>query len=161
LFAVGEVSGGVHGADRPGGDNLTDSQVFGYRGGRAAATFALERVWKLKDIRPIQLVLQGTTQNLNRVQEALDNALMIVRRKEELLELLEAIRDLRRRVSVLSTADDNFLLNAEIFGRAALLREESRGTHYREDHPKTEPNCGRPSILCKGKNGEMEAFLMN
>jgi len=40
LYAAGEVTGGVHGADRPGGNNLTDTQVFGYRAGRAAADFA-------------------------------------------------------------------------------------------------------------------------
>src|SRR5208337_36729 len=40
LYAAGEVSGGVHGADRPGGNNLIDTQVFGYRAGRAAAGYA-------------------------------------------------------------------------------------------------------------------------
>ncbi len=43
LYAAGEVTGGVHGADRPGGNNLIDTQVFGYRAGRAAADCAAKR----------------------------------------------------------------------------------------------------------------------
>ena len=43
LYAAGEVSGGVHGADRPGGNNLIDTQVFGYRAGQAAAAYAMEK----------------------------------------------------------------------------------------------------------------------
>ncbi len=160
LFAVGEVSGGVHGADRPGGNNLADCQVFGYRGGRAAAALALKRPWKRKDaLQPKELIVQEEAGNLKYIQEGLDKALMIIRRKENLLALLEKIRDFRQSAPVLSTADDNFLLNAEMFSRAALLREESRGTHYREDFPSTELNFAKPSLICKGENNEMEAFL--
>ncbi|MFC2070771.1 FAD-binding protein [Chloroflexota bacterium] len=160
LFAVGEVSGGVHGADRPGGNNLTDCQVFGYRGGRAAAALALERSWNLKDAsQPEELIAQENTGGLKHIQEELDKCLMIVRRKENLFELLEIIRDFRQSISLLSIADDNLLINAEIFARTALLREESRGTHYREDAPSTELSFAKPSLILKGANNEMQAFL--
>ncbi|MFH1383314.1 MAG: FAD-dependent oxidoreductase [Chloroflexota bacterium] len=160
LFAVGEVSGGVHGADRPGGNNLADCQVFGYRGGRAAAALASTRPWKFNGPLPLtELIARRDAKGLSHIREEMDKALMIVRRKEGLLELLGKIRELREKVSVSSIADDNLLLNAEIFAGAALLREESRGTHYRADFPKTDPKDARPSLIRKGKGGEMEACL--
>ena len=160
LFAAGEVSGGVHGADRPGGNNLADCQVFGYRGGRAAAVLAAERPWKLKDtFKQRELIIQEETEELEPIRTAIDKALMVVRRRENLIELLDKIYDFRQEAGVLGTATDNFLLTAEIVSRSALLREESRGIHYREDFPNNDPAYAKPSLIGKGKEGEMGAFL--
>ena len=160
LFAVGEVSGGVHGADRPGGNNLADCQVFGYRGGRAAATLAAERPWKPKSAPQQEaLIIQVEAEKLEPVRASMDKALIVVRRKENLVELLDKIHDFRQEVSVLDTAADNLLLAAETIARSALLREESRGVHYREDFPSTDPAYAKPSLIRKGKGVEMEGFL--
>jgi succinate dehydrogenase/fumarate reductase flavoprotein subunit len=160
LFAVGEVSGGVHGADRPGGNNLTDCQVFGYRGGRAAATLAAERkLLSESAVQKKQLVPQKTTEKIDSVKAAMDKTLMIVRHKEGLTALLEEIEACHREVSPLDVTSDNFLLVAEMFARSALHREESRGIHYREDFPKTEPAFERPSLVRKGKDGQMVCSL--
>jgi fumarate reductase (CoM/CoB) subunit A len=160
LFAVGEVSGGVHGADRPGGNNLADCQVFGYRGGRAAAALALKRSPMLRELSPsTELIVLERKESLKPICDAIDRSLMVVRRRENLLELIDLIHDYRQNVSILSTADDNLLLNAEIFAKAALFREESRGTHYREDFPNTSQSWATPSFIRRRKTGEMEAFL--
>ena len=158
LFAVGEVSGGVHGADRPGGNNLTDTQIFGYRGGRAVAELAMKR--KKTNIDKItDIILTDIKENLKAIYQSMDRSLMIVRRKEHLLELLDGISDFRRKHAIVSTETDNVLLNAEIFARAALVREESRGTHYREDFPETRPKFAKPSLITKSSSAEMKVVL--
>jgi len=160
LFAVGEVSGGVHGADRPGGNNLTDSQVFGYRGGRAAATLAVERPRKLRGFpHQGELIIQKETESPEPVRALIDKALMVVRRKKNLVELLDMIHAVRQEIPIVSAATDNFLLTAEMIARSALLREESRGTHYREDFPESNPDLAKPSLIRRGTGGEMEASL--
>ncbi len=162
LFAIGEVSGGVHGADRPGGNNLTDCQVFGYRGGRAAAGLAIERSEKPKEVfREKELIPQEKTDMLAPVKTAMDKSLMIVRHKEGLAALLEEIEGCRQKVSQLDVTTDNFLLVAEMFARSALYREESRGIHYREDFPNRDPAFDKPSLIRKGKGGEMGVWVTN
>jgi len=161
LFAVGEVSGGVHGADRPGGNNLTDTQVFGYRGGRAAAILATER--KGRKIQGVEGKTKPTNTrvNLEDVYTGMDRALMVVRSGKELLGLLRTIEETRQKTQVISIEDDNVLLNAEIIARSALAREESRGTHYREDFPATNPEYARPSFVRKSESGEMKVFIQH
>ncbi|MBU0464012.1 MAG: FAD-binding protein, partial [Proteobacteria bacterium] len=130
LFAVGEVSGGVHGADRPGGNNLADCQVFGYRGGRAAAVLAADRTWKTRDvIRDDKLIVMENSKKIEPVRNAMDRALMVVRQKQDLGELLDKILSLRYNTPTLDLVTDNVLLTAEMVARSALLRQESRGVH--------------------------------
>jgi fumarate reductase (CoM/CoB) subunit A len=160
LFAVGEVSGGVHGADRPGGNNLADCQVFGYRGGRAAAELATDRPQKYKGT-PGQgrAVGEEKPENLAPVREAIDKGLMVVRRRSNLLALLERIEAFREKFSRCSPTTENLLLTAEMVSRSALLREESRGIHYREDFPDTDRTFERPSLIRKGEGGDMEVIM--
>ena len=160
LFAVGEVSGGVHGADRPGGNNLTDCQVFGYRGGRAAATLAAQRKRKTQGgAREKGLALPEKTEKIDSVKGAMDKALMVVRHREGLIALLEEVGACRREVAPLDVDTDNLLLVAEMFARSALHREESRGIHYREDFPETDPAFQKPSLVQKGNDGHMVCSL--
>jgi len=134
--------------------------VFGYRGGRAAATLAAERPWKPKSAPQQEaLIIQAEAEKLEPVRASMDKALMVVRRKENLVELLDKIHAFRQEVSVLDTATDNLLLAAETIAGSALLREESRGAHYREDFQSTDPAYAKSSLIRKGKGGETEAFL--
>ena len=160
LFAVGEVSGGVHGADRPGGNNLADCQVFGYRGGRAAATLAADRSFKSKDvIRGDTLIVMENSEKIAPVRNAIDRALMVVRQKEDLEELLDRIQSFRHETPTLDVVTDNVLLTAEMVTRSALLRQESRGVHYREDFPDSDPEFAKSSLVNKGNKEEMKAFF--
>ena len=86
---------------------------------------------------------------------------MIVRHKEGLLALLEEIEGCRQKVSPFDVTTDNFLLVAEMFARSALYREESRGIHYREDFPDSNPGLAKPSLIEKGKEGEMKVYWDN
>ena len=162
LFAVGEVSGGVHGADRPGGNNLADCQVFGYRGGRAAAVLAADRTLKPDDIvRGDKLIGIKKGDKIEPVRKAIDRALMVVREKESLEELLYEIQAFRNETSTCDVVTDNMLLAAEMIARSALLRKESRGVHYREDFPDSDPVFAKPSLINREKDGEMKVFFSN
>ncbi|AFM25908.1 FAD-dependent oxidoreductase [Desulfomonile tiedjei] len=154
LFAVGEASGGVHGADRPGGNNLADSQVFGFRGGQAAATLALNRPLKM-DVKHVPEMASSEVepQDLAPIREAIDQALMVVRHADRLKKLEQLIDDYRANLKQLNLKIDNFLTTTEAIMKSAMLREESRGIHYREDFPENRPDLNKPSLIRKGSDG--------
>ena len=159
LFAVGEASGGVHGADRPGGNNLADSQVFGYRGGRAAAQLAVDRSGDMPPLEPGPVLSVGSDARdaLGAIHPEIDAALMVVRNRTHLDALLAKIETYRRTHDPLDVATDNVLLVAEMIAKSALLREESRGIHYREDFPDTNPSYGRATLVCRDDKGRLAA----
>jgi len=159
LFAVGEASGGVHGADRPGGNNLADSQVFGYRGGQAAAQLAVDRSGDMPapESSPVLGVGPDAQEALTAIHPEIDAALMVVRNRTHLDALLAKIESYRRTHETLDVATDNVLLVAEMIARSALLREESRGIHYREDFPDTSPSYGRATLVQRDDEGRLAA----
>lgn len=147
LFAAGEVSGGIHGADRPGGNNLIDCQVFGHRAGDAAAVFACSK--KISN-RFIGLKVQEIEKRIisdkeekvlpGSLRKLFSRYLSIVRDKEGLNTILKTTEDiLQGGVAAGGVNTISPLYNAAVIGNAiaksALLREESRGSHYREDFP--------------------------
>ncbi|CEP68401.1 FAD-dependent pyridine nucleotide-disulphide oxidoreductase [Moorella glycerini] len=160
LYAAGEVTGGVHGADRPGGNNLIDTQVFGYRAGRAAAEYALGQ--KEKSKLPVivqdmssELVKPVTEEEQVALQRSADlyyRELTIVRRAEGLRRVLDYISE--HKPNNQNNILGNRLLVGQILALAALTREESRGTHYREDFPDSEPAWQQRIIISQGTNGE-------
>lgn len=162
LFSVGEVSGGVHGADRPGGNNLTDSQVFGYRAGRAAARFAIEKPLKTvrydNDGRSISM---RNPKGISEIKKGIGNALMVIRSSQTLEGLLQGIRRFREENPSMDLGPENFLLVTEMVARSALLREESRGVHYREDYPETRALFLKKTHVRKKADQDMEVFLMD
>jgi len=155
LYAAGEVSGGVHGADRPGGNNLTDTQVFGCRAGRAAADFAQHARGLATGVVP-QFSGDATAlpdaETVSRRAALYERELTIVRRADGLKKVLDFIAE----QTPAGYAERNALLVGRILATAALTREESRGTHYREDFPDTDPQYMRRIVVRRGSNDEPE-----
>jgi fumarate reductase (CoM/CoB) subunit A len=149
LFAAGEVSGGVHGADRPGGNNLADTQVFGFRAGRAAAQAAFE-VSGYKDVPalPEQDALWPSENDVRVMAQSEDvfyAGLTVIRDKKGLEQVLGFIGESEKKAASLPLK--NRLTVGKLLARACLLREESRGTHYREDFPETEARFHKRVVL--------------
>ena len=161
LFAAGEVAGGMHGSNRLGGNSLSDLLVFGRRAGMGAVKYvksheanpvsatSIERA-SAKIAAPFLTSGGENAYSLHQeLQEVTQNLVGIIRTGAELSEAIEKIADLRVRSANISvTGDrlfnpgfhlvfdlDNMLLVAESTAKSALLREESRGGHTRDDFP--------------------------
>jgi fumarate reductase (CoM/CoB) subunit A len=158
LYCAGEVSGGVHGADRPGGNNLIDCQVFGYRAGQSAAREAAGSSYTCK-MRGIRLeereYSEGDTSLLSDLCRLYYRNLTIVRTEEGIKEVLTRIDELKEQI--FSTqhfskhiALANALIVGEIVAKSALIRRESRGTHYRDDYPVSDEKYLSNTVVRKG-----------
>jgi succinate dehydrogenase / fumarate reductase flavoprotein subunit len=185
LFSAGEAAGGLHGANRLGGNSLSDLLVFGRRAGRYAACFAKEHGPCRADeaqadeaarraLEPFERGLAAGAENPYQVQHGLQAMMQdlvgIVRHEDEMRRALEGIDKLKERARRAGipgnreynagwhTALDltNLLTVAEAVTRAALEREESRGAHFREDRPGKDPMLGQVNLVVeKGVEGEM------
>ena len=183
LFAAGECGAGLHGANRLGGNSLSDLLVFGKRAGEYSAKFAKENRTAEIDMSQVDAAARQALEPFEhangespyQVQQDLQNMMQdkvgIVRREEEMHQALEAIQKLHQRAERVSvtgnreynpgwhTALDlnNLLTVSEAVTRAALERKESRGAHFRDDHPQKDESQGKFNLLVrKGKNGEMQ-----
>lgn len=161
LYAAGEVSGGVHGADRPGGNNLIDTQVFGYRAGRAAADYAAER--GERSTRPAALqdfkfepLSPGDEALLRKSADLYYANLTIIRTKAGLQEVVQFVDGHRGNRNGIVR---NRLTLGSILATAALTREESRGTHYREDFPDRNPVWNKRIVLSRSQKGETKVEM--
>lgn len=156
LFACGEVTGGMHGADRIGGLSTANGLVFGGIAGRSAAAALQSRPdgpgsWDF-DSRafPQKEVIQSELQDL------MFRSAMVIRSEAELREALDRMKELSNMQTV-PTEDgrkaaetrrlEGQLLTATCILEAALARGESRGSHYREDYPEADPVQARPVEL--------------
>jgi succinate dehydrogenase / fumarate reductase flavoprotein subunit len=185
LFAAGECAAGLHGANRLGGNSLSDLLVFGKRAGRHAGCFAREHSSPRIDPTRVEETARGALAPFERglsagsenpyqlhheLQKLMQDLVGIVRTESEMNTALEGIRDLRERSGQAGvfgnreynagwhTALDlpNMLDVSEAITRAALERKESRGAHFREDFPEKDREMGRFNIvLRKGLDGEM------
>ena len=186
LFAAGECAAGINGANRLGGNSLSDLLVFGKRAGEFAANFARES--RLGEINSgdIEEAAQHALEPFQRadgenpyavqhdLQETMQDSVGIVRTENEMvsaLENLKKFRDRANRVGVTGnrefnpgwhTALDlpNLLTVSEAITRAAIERKESRGAQFREDFPNKDPKLGNVNtIIWRGDNGEMKVRL--
>ncbi len=183
LFAAGECAAGLHGANRLGGNSLSDLLVFGKRAGRYAACFAKEHGAGIIDqdqvnraaldaVAPFERTNgAGPYQIQQKLQEKMQELVGIVRTEAEMRRALGEIEQLNAQAGTVSvpgnreynngwhTALDlsNLLTVSEAVTRAALERQESRGAHFREDRPSKSPEFGKLTIVIrKGPNGEMQ-----
>jgi succinate dehydrogenase / fumarate reductase flavoprotein subunit len=175
LFAAGEVSGGMHGSNRLGGNSLSDLLVFGRRAGAGAAEY-LEAIQARPAVSGEQLAA-ARTEALTplardggenpytvhaEVQQTMSDLVGIIRREEEIKTALAELEKLRERAAKVSapgaTAYNpgwhlaldlrNILLIAECVAQAALERQESRGGHTRDDYPGMSPEWRKINLVC-------------
>ncbi len=183
LFAAGECAAGLHGANRLGGNSLSDLLVFGKRAGRYAACFAKEhREGRIDNALVSQAAARalapfernngtGPYQIQQKLQEIMQDLVGIVRTESEMKQALAEIEELSRRTSKVSvegnreynngwhTALDlpNLLTVSEAIARAAIERDESRGAHFREDRPSKSAELGKISMVVRrAPAGEMQ-----
>lgn len=156
LYAAGEITGGVHGSDRPGGNNLTDTQVFGRRAGVAAAAYAGGHTPQMPSHADGGPLPTQREKDLIAQSEALFyKHLTVVRREEGLKETIAFID----RAMGEATCDQlkNRLTVGRLLATAQLMRTESRGTHYREDYPAANPALCKRITLYRETDGTMAA----
>jgi succinate dehydrogenase / fumarate reductase, flavoprotein subunit len=184
LFAAGECASGINGANRLGGNSLSDLIVFGKRAGEYAAQWARDRKEPRVDPRTVDDTIRaslvpferGTTgENPYKVQADLQETMQalvgIVRTDGEMRDALSRIEDYKQLAAGVGvsghreyhagwhTALDlrNLLIVSECITRAAIERKESRGGHFREDYPERAAEFGGFNIMVKsGADGRME-----
>jgi succinate dehydrogenase / fumarate reductase flavoprotein subunit len=186
LFAAGECAAGINGANRLGGNSLSDLLVFGKRAGEFAARFARENgrgrideagveAAARRALEPFDRDAGGDGDGPYKVQQDLQHMMQelvgIVRVESEMRQALEGLEGLRaraRRVVVQGnreynpgwhTALDlaNLLAVSEAVTRSALERKESRGAHFREDFADKDPAWGKLNVVVRrGGDGEMQ-----
>jgi succinate dehydrogenase / fumarate reductase flavoprotein subunit len=181
LFAAGECAGGLHGANRLGGNSLSDLLVFGKRAGEYAAKYAKSASAGAADQKQIGEAARKALEPFERgaagenpftvqhdLQKSMQRLAGIVRREEDLQQALEVIGKLNARATKAGitghreyntgwhTALDleNLLTVSEIVAIAGLERRESRGGHFREDYPDKSPELAKVNLkISLGSDG--------
>ncbi len=184
LFAAGEVAAGLHGANRLGGNSLSDLLVFGQRAGRHAAEFARTEPagtidegqveeWAGRTLAPFERGAGGENpyQVQHELQDRMQDLVGIVRTGPEMEQALDVVAGLRRRAERVGVSGNreynpgwhtaldlpNLLTVSEAIARAALERRESRGGHFRDDFQDKDPGFATFNIVVrKGPDGAMQ-----
>jgi succinate dehydrogenase / fumarate reductase flavoprotein subunit len=183
LFAAGEVAAGLHGANRLGGNSLSDLLVFGKRAGEFAARYANEHGQGTIDAAEVEEASRQALEPFSRegngegpyaiqyeLQDTMQELAGIVRRESEMEQAFERVGKLRRRAATVAVPGnreynpgwhtaldlDNLLTVSEALIRAGIARRESRGAHFRDDYPDKDPAFSTFNyVLRKGADGEM------
>src|SRR5687768_2621570 len=182
LFAAGECAAGINGANRLGGNSLSDLIVFGKRAGEYAAQFALQNLSGQINADEVEEKTKAALEPFEReggenpytiqhdLQELMQANVGIVRNHDEMLEALNGLDLLRNRAARAfvpgnidfnpgwHTALDlhNLLTISEAIARAAIERKESRGGQYRDDYPEKDPEYAKFNFtLKKADDGAM------
>jgi succinate dehydrogenase / fumarate reductase flavoprotein subunit len=185
LFACGECAAGINGANRLGGNSLSDLLVFGKRAGEHAAKFAQENSLGATDnaaleqtareaLEPFERRGESPYQVQHDLQEMMQELVGIVRTEEEMKRALAGLEHLWERASKVSaqanrefnpgwhTALDlkNLLTVSEAVTRAALERKESRGAQFRDDYPDKDDRFSKVNTITRrAADGTMEVSL--
>lgn len=183
LFAAGECAVGLHGANRLGGNSLSDLLVFGRRAGKYAAEFAKQQLPGRIDAAEVEGIAKRSLECFERgadaegpyhvqhdLQTMMQDHVGIVRKESEMQEALVQLIALRKRAEKVGavgnreynpawhTAMDlgNLITISEAIARSAIDRKESRGGHFRDDFPEKDPAAAKFNIVVrKGADGAM------
>jgi succinate dehydrogenase / fumarate reductase, flavoprotein subunit len=185
LFAAGECAAGLHGANRLGGNSLSDLLVFGKRAGEYAARYASENRLGQLDEKALDAVMASCLAPFERdssgdanpyhlqseLQDMMQNLVGIVRLGNELEDAVKRIADFQVRAGKVGCTGNrgynpgwhtalelkHMLTVAEAIARAASERKESRGGHFREDFPDKSEELAKVNIrITKDGEGKME-----
>jgi succinate dehydrogenase / fumarate reductase flavoprotein subunit len=178
LYAAGEVSGGMHGSNRLGGNSLSDLLVFGQRAGAAAAEYiaALGGTYPKAVEADVDAAVAGALAPFDGpatggenpytlhadLQQSMNDLVGLIRVAPEMEDVLSRLVGFRERAAKLAVSGGrefntgwhlaldlrNMLLIAECVARAALARQESRGGHTRDDYPKMDPVWRKINLIC-------------
>lgn len=173
LFAAGEAAGGVHGANRLGGNALADTQVFGKRAGISASKAAkssdfeinneeikneidrIDKLFKKGSILPFEIKKE--------LQNLMWDKVAIIRNEKDLKEALSHIKTLKEKLNDMDVNNEthynkglqealeviNMVEIAELTVKSALIRKESRGAHFREDFSDTKEEWKKSIVMNK------------
>jgi succinate dehydrogenase / fumarate reductase flavoprotein subunit len=184
LFAAGEVAGGMHGSNRLGGNSLSDLLVFGRRAGLGAAAYVTSLGDQRPTVAPADID-QAAREALEpfetdggenpytlhqELQQAMNDLVGIIRTASEISEALSRLQGLKARAQKLSVEGHrqfnpgwhlaldlrNMLLVSECVARAALLRQESRGGHTRDDFPGMDSVWRGKNLICSLTGEDIE-----
>jgi succinate dehydrogenase / fumarate reductase, flavoprotein subunit len=180
LFAAGEVAGGMHGANRLGGNSLSDLIVFGRRAGLGAAeyvkglktalTVSEDEIKQAQDELETPLNRKDGTNPYDLAKElnqTMSTHVGIYREEKEMEEGIEKLQELKEKLKKVGVKGDraynpgwhlcrdlrNMLICSEAIARSALSRKESRGAHSRLDFDQTEADWGKLNTSIS-KNGD-------
>jgi succinate dehydrogenase / fumarate reductase flavoprotein subunit len=184
LYAAGEVAGGLHGANRLGGNSLSDLLVFGKRAGDAGAQYAADHPDRVAPesnqvdgamarlLEPLERPQGESPYRLqSELQEICATYAPIIRDEGGLQTGLDQVLELKARAEHVGSGTDgrafnpgwhtahdlrNMLVNVEALFRCALERRESRGAHARSDYPKLDPKLGEVNfVVQRAEDGGM------
>jgi succinate dehydrogenase / fumarate reductase flavoprotein subunit len=175
LFAAGEVSGGMHGSNRLGGNSLSDLLVFGRRAGIGAADY-LDNL-RSRPVVPdadLRAAAEEASAPLARdggenpysvqldLQDVMTTLVGLIRTEKEMEQALADLEQLKERAAKVASPGGraynpgwhlaldlrNLLIVAECVAMAALERQESRGGHARDDYPQMSPEWRKINLIC-------------
>jgi succinate dehydrogenase / fumarate reductase flavoprotein subunit len=184
LFAAGECAAGINGANRLGGNSLSDILVFGKRAGEYAAKYAKDQTAPSVDASQVDAAAKRALEPFERgaagegpyqvqyaLQDMMQDLVGIVRNEHEMVRALEGLAPLRERAGKVGVGGHreynpgwhaaldlhSLLTVSEAITRSALERRESRGGHFREDYPDKDKAYSTFNLVVrKGSDGTME-----
>jgi succinate dehydrogenase / fumarate reductase flavoprotein subunit len=183
LFAAGECAAGINGANRLGGNSLSDLLVFGKRAGEHAAIFARQSPAPSIDERQVEAAARHSLEPFERgnasenpfkiqqdLQAMMQDLVGIVRDEREMQQALVGLQEMNSRAARAGVTGhreynggwhtaldlENLLTVSEAITRSAIERKESRGGHFRQDYPEKDPAYATFNVTVRrGADGSM------